>query len=105
MRLKTENRILREKIKSKQGFGQIIGRVPEMDKLYRIVAKAAHSAHQVLILGEIGTGNEMVARAIHHAGPFRGKPFIPVDRGSVVPTRIERGLLGYVNAAFTGAAQ
>src|SRR4051794_19420833 len=81
MRLKTENRILREKIKSKQGFGQIIGRAPEMDKLYRIVAKAAHSAHPVLILGESGTGKEMVARAIHHSGPFRDKPFIPVDCG------------------------
>jgi DNA-binding NtrC family response regulator len=71
MRLKTENRILGEKIKSKQGFGQIIERAPEMDKLYRIVAKAAHSAHPVLILGESGTGKEMVARAIHHSGPFR----------------------------------
>ena len=68
MRLKTENRILREKVKSKQGFGQIIGRAPEMDELYRIVAKAAHSAHPVLILGESGTGKEMVARAIHHSG-------------------------------------
>ncbi|PYV84997.1 MAG: sigma-54-dependent Fis family transcriptional regulator [Acidobacteria bacterium] len=105
MRLKTENRILREKIKSKQGFGQIIGRAPEMDKLYRIVAKAAHSAHPVLILGESGTGKEMVARAIHHSGPFRDKPFIPVDCGSLVPTLIESELFGYVKGAFTGAMQ
>ena len=105
MRLKTENRILREKIKSKQGFGQIIGRAPEMDKLYRIVAKAAHSVHPVLILGESGTGKEMVARAIHHSGPFRDKPFIPVDCGSLVPTLIESELFGYVKGAFTGAMQ
>ena len=105
MRLKAENRILREKIKSKQGFGQIIGRAPEMDKLYRIVAKAAHSAHPVLILGESGTGKEMVARAIHHSGPFRDKPFIPVDCGSLVPTLIESELFGYVKGAFTGAVQ
>jgi len=58
LKLKTENRMLREKIKSKQGFGSIIGRAPEMDKLYRIIAKAAHSAHPVLILGESGTGKE-----------------------------------------------
>ena len=105
MRLKTENRILREKIKSKQGFGQIIARAPEMDKLYRIVAKAASSSHPVLILGESGTGKEMVARAIHHSGPFRHKPFIPVDCGSLVPTLIESELFGYVKGAFTGAMQ
>ncbi len=105
LRLKTENRVLREKIKSKQGFGNIIGRAPEMDKLYRIIAKAAHSAHPVLVLGESGTGKEMVARAIHHSGPFRDKPFIPVDCGSLVPTLIESELFGYVKGAFTGAIQ
>src|SRR6266550_4288829 len=103
LKLKTENRILREKIKSKQGFGSIIGRAPEMDKLYRIIAKAAHSAHPVLILGESGTGKEMVARAIHYSGPYRDKPFIPVDCGSLVPTLIESELFGYVKGAFTGA--
>ena len=45
LKLKTENRVLREKIRSRQGFGSIIGRAPEMDKLYRIIAKAAHSIH------------------------------------------------------------
>jgi transcriptional regulator with PAS, ATPase and Fis domain len=69
------------------------------------VAKAAHSAHPVLILGESGTGKEMVARAIHHSGPFRDKPFIPVDCGSLVPTLIESELFGYVKGAFTGAVQ
>jgi two-component system response regulator HydG len=105
LKLKTENRMLREKIKSKQGFGNIIGRAPEMDRLYRIIAKAAHSAHPVLILGESGTGKEMVARAIHHSGPYRDKPFIPVDCGSLVPTLIESELFGYVKGAFTGAMQ
>src|SRR5438477_2091608 len=105
LKLKTENRLLREKIKSKQGFGSIIGRAPEMDKLYRIIAKAAHSVHPVLILGESGTGKEMVARAIHYSGPVRDKPFIPVDCGSLVPTLIESELFGYVKGAFTGAVQ
>ena len=105
LKLKTENRVLREKIRSRQGFGSIIGRAPEMDKLYRIIAKAAHSVHPVLILGESGTGKEMVARAIHYSGPFRDKPFIPVDCGSLVPTLIESELFGYVKGAFTGAMQ
>lgn len=105
LKLKTENRLLREKIKSKQGYGSIVGRAPEMEKLYRIIAKAAHSNHPVLILGESGTGKEMVARAIHFSGPFHAKPFIPVDCGSLVPTLIESELFGYVKGAFTGAVQ
>ncbi|HET7208719.1 MAG TPA: sigma-54 dependent transcriptional regulator [Terriglobales bacterium] len=105
LKLKTENRMLREKIKSKQGFGSIIGRAPEMEKLYRIVAKAAQSSHPVLILGESGTGKELVARSIHFSGPFHDKPFIPVDCGSLVPTLIESELFGYVKGAFTGAQQ
>jgi DNA-binding NtrC family response regulator len=105
LRLKTENRMLREKIKSKLGFGNIVGHAPEMEKLYRMIAKAALSAHPVLILGESGTGKEMVARSIHFSGPFRDKPFIPVDCGSLVPTLIESELFGYVKGAFTGAVQ
>ncbi len=105
LKLKSENRLLREKVKSKQGFGGIVGRAPEMEKLYRIIAKAANSVHPVLILGESGTGKEMVARSIHYSGPFRDKPFIPVDCGSLVPTLIESELFGYVKGAFTGASQ
>jgi DNA-binding NtrC family response regulator len=105
LKLKSENRLLREKVRSKQGFGGIVGRAPEMEKLYRIIAKAANSAHPVLILGESGTGKEIVARSIHYSGPFRDKPFIPVDCGSLVPTLIESELFGYVKGAFTGANQ
>ena len=105
LKLKSENRMLREKVKSKQGFAGIVGRAPEMEKLYRIIAKAANSVHPVLILGESGTGKEIVARSIHYSGPFRDKPFIPVDCGSLVPTLIESELFGYVKGAFTGANQ
>jgi two-component system response regulator HydG len=103
LRVKTENRLLRETIKSRTGFGNIIGRCPEMEKLYRIIAKAGQSSHPVLILGESGTGKEMVAKAIHISGPLRSKPFIPVDCGSLVPTLIESELFGHVRGAFTGA--
>jgi two-component system response regulator HydG len=105
LQLASENRLLREQIKSKQGFGSIIGRAPEMEKLYRIITKAAHSTHPVLILGESGTGKELVARAIHFSGPYRDKPFIPVDCGSLVPTLIESELFGYAKGAFTGAVR
>jgi DNA-binding NtrC family response regulator len=105
LQVKSENRRLGERIKSSQGFGNMIGRAPEMDRLYRMIGKAAQSAHPVLILGESGTGKEMVARAIHCSGPLRDKPFVPVDCGSLVPTLIESELFGYVKGAFTGATQ
>ena len=103
LKQKSENRALRETVKSRQGYGNIVGRSPEMEKLYRIIAKAAQSTHPVLILGESGTGKELVAKSIHYMGPFRNKPFIPVDCGSLVPTLIESELFGHVRGSFTGA--
>ncbi len=105
VKLATENQMLREQVKSKHGFGAMVGQAPEMDRLYRIIAKAAHSTHPVLILGESGTGKELVARSIHYSGSFRDKPFIPVDCGSLVPSLIESELFGYVKGAFTGAVR
>ena len=103
LKLTAENRLLREQLKSKHGFGLLVGHSPEMEKLYRIIGKAAHSTHPVLILGESGTGKELVARSIHYAGTLKDKPFLPVDCGSLVPTLIESELFGYVRGAFTGA--
>jgi len=105
LRFKTDSRIKCEKLKNDQGFGGIIGRTTEMEKLYRLVAKASQSSHPVLILGETGTGKEMIARAIQYSGPWRDKPFIPVDCGSLVPTLIESELFGHTKGAFTGAHQ
>jgi len=105
LKLTAENRLLREKVKAHQGFGNIIGRSPEMEKLYRIITKVANSGHPVLIVGESGTGKEMVARSIHFSGQHCDQPFIPVDCGSLVPTLIESELFGYVRGAFTGAVR
>jgi DNA-binding NtrC family response regulator len=98
-----ESRRLRERLRTQQGMGNLIGRSPEMEKVYRILSKVACSAHPVLILGESGTGKELVARSIHMNGPNAARPFIPVDCGSLVPTLIESELFGYVKGAFTGA--
>ena len=103
VKLAAENRLLRQKVRSKEGFGNIVGRSPEMERLYRFICKAAGSSHPVLIMGESGTGKELVARSIHFSGPYREKPFIPVDCGSLVPTLIESELFGYMKGAFTGA--
>ena len=99
----TESRRLREKLRTSDGFGTLIGRSPEMERVYRILSKVAHTTHPVLILGESGTGKEIVARTIHYNGPNATHPFIPVDCGSLVPTLIESELFGYVKGAFTGA--
>ena len=98
-----EARQVREMLKVQAGMGQMIGRSPQMEKLYRILAKVAQSTHPVLILGESGTGKELVARTIHSFGPNAEKPFLPVDCGSLVPTLVESELFGYVKGAFTGA--
>ena len=99
----TATRQLRERLRLSQGLGSMIGRAPEMEKLYRILSKVAQSSHPVLVLGESGTGKELVARTIHAFGPNSNKPFLPVDCGSLVPTLIESELFGYVKGAFTGA--
>ena len=86
-------------------MGNLIGKSPEMEKLYRILSKVANSNHPVLILGESGTGKELVARSIHFNGRNASKPFVPVDCGSLVPTLIESELFGYVRGAFPGASK
>ena len=98
-----ESRLLRDRLRTGTGMGDLVGRSPGMEKLYRILSKVAYSTHPVLILGESGTGKELVARSIHNNGPNAAKPFIAVDCGSLVPTLIESELFGHVKGAFTGA--
>jgi len=99
--LDTASRGLRERLRA--GHGSLLGESPEMEKLFRILGRVAQSTHPVLILGESGTGKELVARAIHANGAGAGKPFVPVDCGSLAPTLIESELFGHVKGAFTGA--
>jgi two-component system response regulator HydG len=101
--LDAASRGLRERLRSGRGMGDLLGESAEMEKLFRIVARVAQSMHPVLILGESGTGKELVARAIHANGLGAGKPFVPVDCGSLAPTLIESELFGHVKGAFTGA--
>ena len=86
-------------------FAGLVGTSERMKKIYRLVSKVALQRHPVLIMGESGTGKELVARAIHTHGPWRDKPFVPVDCGALPPTLIESELFGHVKGAFTGAAQ
>jgi len=98
-----ENRLLREELRSRPGFGGLIGMSPRMQRVYKLIQKVSQHTYPVLILGESGTGKELVARSIHFSGPRKNKPFAPVDCSSLVPTLIESELFGYVKGAFTGA--
>jgi DNA-binding NtrC family response regulator len=98
-----ENRLMREELRSRPGFGGLIGMSPRMQRVYKLIQKVAQHTYPVLILGESGTGKELVARSIHYSGPRKNKSFAPVDCSSLVPTLIESELFGYVKGAFTGA--
>jgi len=103
--LDQENRLLREQLRSRPGFGGLTGVSPKMQRVYKLVEKVSQHNYPLLILGESGTGKELVARSIHFSGPRRQKPFMPVDCSALVPTLIESELFGYVKGAFTGATQ
>jgi DNA-binding NtrC family response regulator len=100
-----ENRILREQLRTRPGFGGLIGLSPKMQRVYRMIEKVAQHNYPVLILGESGTGKELVARSVHFSGVRKHEPFVPVDCSSLAPTLIESELFGYVKGAFTGAMQ
>lgn len=103
--LKRENRLLREQVRTRPGFGGLIGMSPRMERVYKMIEKVGQRDHPVLILGESGTGKELVARSIHYLGPRKDKPFVPVECSSLVPTLVESELFGYTRGAFTGALQ
>jgi len=103
--LQQENRLLREQLRTRPGFGGLIGVSMKMQRVYKMIEKVSLHEYPVLILGESGTGKELVARSIHFSGPRKDRPFAPVDCSSLVPTLIESELFGYVKGAFTGAMQ
>ena len=101
--LQQENHLLREQLRTRPGFGGLIGVSERMQRVYKTVQKVSLHEYPVLILGESGTGKEMVAKSVHFSGPRKERPFAPVDCSSLVPTLIESELFGYVKGAFTGA--
>ncbi len=105
LELEQENRVLREELRSRPGFGGLVGVSPKMQRIYQLVEKVSQHTCPVLVLGESGTGKELVARSIHFSSPRRNRPFVPVDCSALVATLIESELFGYVKGAFTGAIQ
>lgn len=84
-------------------FGLLVGSSPVMRKMYRVIRKAALSQANVFIIGESGSGKELVAHTVHLTGPHCNAPFIAVNCGALSPELIESELFGHVKGAFTGA--
>ena len=103
--LEREVVFLRSELARRQGFDEIVGRHPEMQKLALLIAQVARTTSTVLITGESGTGKELIARAIHRQGPRKDKPFVPVNLPTLTETLIESELFGHERGAFTGAYQ
>jgi len=88
-----------------QAYHNLISISPAMKKVMTIAMKVAKTDANVLILGENGTGKEVVARAIHRASPRHDKVFIPVDLGAITESLFESELFGYKKGAFTDATE
>lgn len=86
-------------------YSDIIGTSPAMGKIFATIDRVAHTDANVLILGENGTGKELIARAIHRNSPRKNESFVSVDLGSITETLFESELFGHKKGAFTDAKE
>lgn len=98
-----DNALLREQLKEKYSFDNIVGNSEPMIEVYKMINKVKDTKATVLVNGETGTGKELIARALHYNGTRREKPFIPVNCCALTDSLLESQLFGYAKGAFTGA--
>jgi Nif-specific regulatory protein len=102
-RLAEENEHLRDELRDRYAFRNIIGNSAPIQQVYEQVTQVARTNTTVLIRGESGTGKEMIAHAIHYNSPRAKKPFVKVSCAALPESLIESELFGYEKGAFTGA--
>ncbi len=101
--LQQENALLKEEFHRIYAFEEIIGKSKAMEQVFALMGKVLNNDITVLLLGETGTGKELVARAIHHNGHRKQHSFVPVNCGAIPENLIESELFGHKKGAFTGA--
>jgi Nif-specific regulatory protein len=102
-RLVEENTQLRQELRERYEFTNLVGNSGPMRRVYEQVAQVVGTNTTVLIRGESGTGKELIAHALHHHSPRAGKPFVRVSCAALPETLVESELFGYERGAFTGA--
>jgi two-component system, NtrC family, response regulator PilR len=101
--LQKENILLKQVVRDRYHFGNIIGQSPKMMALYDLLEKVSPTKTNILIAGESGTGKELVAKAIHYNSPRKEKPFVTLNCGAIPESLIESELFGHMKGAFTDA--
>lgn len=103
LRLKAENRALKEELADRVGMPQIVGKSPAITQLLELTRKVAATEATVLLLGESGTGKELFARAVHYMSPRNAGPFVAINCAAIPRDLLENELFGHERGAFTGA--
>jgi len=101
--LQQENILLKQVVRDRYHFDNIIGQSSKMLALYDLLEKVAPTKTNILITGESGTGKELVAKAIHYNSPRKDKPFVTLNCGAIPELLIESELFGHMKGAFTDA--
>ncbi|WP_456324540.1 sigma-54 interaction domain-containing protein [Desulfonauticus submarinus] len=96
---------LRQELQGRYRVGNLISRSPKMQQIFEILPAIAESSSTVLILGETGTGKELIARTIHQLSPRQKQPFVAINCGALPENLLEAELFGYKKGAFTGATK
>jgi predicted ATPase/transcriptional regulator with GAF, ATPase, and Fis domain len=102
-RLEAENIYLQEEIRREHNFEEIVGNSPALTDVFKKIDMVAPMDSTVLLLGETGTGKELVARAIHNRSARKDRPLVKVNCGAIAANLVESELFGHVKGAFTGA--
>jgi transcriptional regulator with GAF, ATPase, and Fis domain len=103
--LHQENTYLQEEVKTGANFEEIIGQSSVLLDVFKCIGQVAPTVYTVLILGETGTGKELIARAVHNRSPRKGKALIKVNCAALPPQLIESELFGHEKGSFTGATE
>jgi DNA-binding NtrC family response regulator len=103
LQLREEIDELRGELRRMGRFGRIVGASDPMQRVYDMVERVAPTDSTVLIIGETGTGKDLVAETVHQLSRRSKKPFLPINCGAVAPSLIESELFGHERGSFTGA--